>query len=159
MTEIKEINIKELNLAEKNPRKIDKEQFAKLCKSIQDDPSFLERRPVLVNISNGRNDVYAGNQRVRAAKKLGWESIPCIIDKDLSEDIIKSRMIKDNKTYGEFDFDMLANEWDIETLFDAGFSERELSGSFHVDEIDAEESKQETQKKTKSCPECGALIK
>ena len=125
---IQEVAISSLSLLEKNPRKITKEQMDKLCKSITNDPDFLFNRPVLVHDDGTKLIVYAGNQRVRAAKKLKWKKIPCIIEKGLSEDIINQRIIKDNKTFGEFDFDILANEWDTELLLEAGFNIDELIG-------------------------------
>lgn len=125
---IVEVNIKDLTLLERNPRKITKDQMQKLCKSIQSDPDFLFNRPVLVHDKDGKLEVYAGNQRVRAAQQLKWKTIPCIIEKGLLEEIIKERIIKDNKTYGEFDIDMLANEWDSEILKDCGFTDGEIPG-------------------------------
>jgi hypothetical protein len=157
MTEIVNVKISKLKLLEKNPRKIDKIQFEKLCKSLQDDPQFLQNRPVLIHKHENQLHVYAGNQRVRAAKKLGWKDIPCIIEENLSEEIIKARTIKDNKTYGEFDFDILANEFDMETLFDAGFT----AADFDLSEKSIEEIKEndtpfeETDtKKMITCPKC-----
>lgn len=126
--EIKNIKISKLTLLEKNPRRISKEQMQKLEKSLIEDPDFLKCRPILVNDSDGQLQVYAGNQRVRAAKKLKWKEVPCIVKKDLDPKVMKARTIKDNKTYGEFDFDMLANEWDIDILKDAGFCDYELPG-------------------------------
>jgi DNA modification methylase len=126
---IQRIKISDLTLLEKNPRTITKDAMDKLVKSLKDDPGFFDRRPCLVNETKDSLIVYAGNQRVRAAKKLKWDSVPCIIDKDLPDEIMKDRIIKDNKTYGEFDFEMLANEFDIEKLLDAGFSPEEL----HID--------------------------
>lgn len=123
------IKISDLTLLEKNPRKITAESMEKLVKSLKDDPEFFDRRPCLVNDVNGILTVYAGNQRIRAAKKLKWKDVPCIVDKDLPEEMMKDRIVKDNKTYGEFDFEMLANEFDIEKLLDAGFTPEEL----HID--------------------------
>lgn len=120
------IPIKKLTLLERNPRTISKEQFAKLCQSLEDDPHFFHNRPCLVNDVNGVLNVYAGNQRVRAAQKLNWKEVPCIVDRDLSEEVIKQRIIKDNKQYGEFDFDILANEYEVDLLLNAGFLEQEL---------------------------------
>lgn len=120
MAEIVLKKLSELTLLEKNPRKIDKLQFDKLCQSLQNDPGFLHDRPVLVHSSQGQLQVYAGNQRVRAAKKLGWKEIPCIIEENLTDEIIKARIVKDNTHFGEFDYDILANEFDMEMLFDAG---------------------------------------
>lgn len=129
MQTIIKISIKDLTILEKNPRKINAEQMQKLEKSLTDDPDFLFKRPVLVNFKDDKHIVYAGNQRVRAAKKLKWKDIPCIVDENLSDEIMKDRIIKDNKTFGEFDFEMLANEFDIEKLLDAGFTPEEL----HID--------------------------
>ncbi len=123
------IKISDLTLLEKNPRKITSGAMEKLVKSLKADPEFFDRRPCLVNDTKGILTVYAGNQRIRAAKKLKWKDVPCIVDKDLPEDVMKDRIVKDNKTYGEFDFEMLANEFDIEKLLDAGFTPEEL----HID--------------------------
>ena len=101
----------------------------KLVKSLKEDPGFFDRRPCLINETKDTLIVYAGNQRIRAAKKLKWDSVPCIIDKDLPEEIMKDRVMKDNKTFGEFDFEILGNEFDIEKLLDAGFTPEEL----HID--------------------------
>ena len=136
--EILSIPISSLNILKNNPRKISKEQFQKLCASLKKDPEFFKNRPCLVNKTDKGLEVYAGNQRIQAAKKLGWKEVPVIIEEGLSEEIIKERIIKDNKHYGEFDFDMLANEWEIDTLIDAGFSEDELVG-FDIEEIEPQE--------------------
>lgn len=154
MPDIILVKISKLTLLENNPRKINKEQFAKLCKSLQDDPDFFSNRPCLVHLVEDKYSVYAGNQRVQAAKKLGWKEVPCIIETGLSQEVIKERIIKDNKHYGEFDFDILANEFDIETLLDAGFYENELIGNVDVEEIEYEE-KEEKKPTCKLCPQCG----
>ncbi len=154
MQTIIKIPLKDLTLLEKNPRKINAEQMAKLEKSLTDDPDFLLKRPILVNLKDGQRIVYAGNQRVRAAKKLKWKEIPCIVDENLSDEIMKDRVIKDNRTYGEFDYEMLANEYDIEKLLDAGFTPEEL----HIDiedlgSTDVEEGEEE------KCNACGHKLK
>lgn len=136
--------IKNLTLLERNPRKITKDQMDKLCKSITDDPAFLQNRPVLVNHTDGKHIVYAGNQRVRAAKILKMKDIPCIVENDLDPELVRQRVIKDNKTYGEFDFDILANEWDMDLLLDAGFGTEELLGASIEDLGSTEEGENET---------------
>jgi len=151
--------IKNLTLLERNPRKITKDQMQKLCRSIEEDPNFLQHRPVLVNLVEGKHIVYAGNQRVRAAKQLKMKEIPCIIEKDLPDDIVKQRIIKDNKTYGEFDFDILANEWEIDTLIDCGFVAEDLIGGVK-DEIEpAGDGEGDGKVKTpKTCPHCNGIL-
>ena len=155
------IKISKLKLLEKNPRRITKEQMDKLCRSIESDPTFLECRPVLVNClyytdENGEinekkivYNVYAGNQRVRAAKKIGMKEIPCIVEYDLDEDTVKKRIVQDNSHFGTFDFDILANEWSIDVLIDCGFTPDDLIGP-----IGKVEEKREKKSKEK-CPACG----
>lgn len=126
MPEIRKIAISKLSLLEKNPRKINGDQMQKLVESLQADPDFFNNRPCLVNEKDGKLTVYAGNQRIRAAKKLKWKEVPCIVEQNLDEELMKDRIIKDNKTYGEFDYDILANEFDLDKLIAAGFTHEEL---------------------------------
>ncbi len=166
------IQISKLKLLDSNPRTITKDQMQKLCKSIQDDPDFLNCRPVLVNktcvypILNVQDEkdykridtltVYAGNQRVRAAKKLKMKEIPCIVENDLCPEVMKKRTVLDNSSFGAWDFDMLANEYDIEMLLDCGFNAEEILGDLS-DTIgeDIKEDKEEQ----KVCDKCGSKIK
>lgn len=157
MVSIDTIPIKNLTLLERNPRKICKDQFEKLCNSLKKDPNFFFNRPCLVHNKENKLVVYAGNQRILAAKKLGWENVPCIVESDLSEDIIKERIIKDNKHYGEFDFDILANEWNIDVLLGCGFTADEIVGS--VQDIDTESSEIKEDDLEECCDKCGQKIK
>ena len=118
--------VDELAFWEKNPRRISDKQMKKLKKSIESDPHFLHMRPILVNHQNDMYLIYAGNQRARAAISLQYTEVPCIIEENLSDDVMRKRSIMDNKTFGEWDYEMLANEWDAEFLIDAGFTEDEL---------------------------------
>ena len=154
MTEIKSIPIDQLILLDRNPRKITDTQFRKLTKSMEEDPDFLQARPILVNHTlDGNYIVYAGNQRVRAAQKLGWKQIPCIIEEDLSDETMKARIAKDNKSFGEWDFDILSSDYDISELLACGFTEFELGlDAISPGEGDLPEKKK---KKKKICPECG----
>lgn len=153
MNQIEQIEISKLTLLENNPRLITKDQFDKLCKSLKDDPDFFNQRPCLINRNpHGDLIVYAGNQRVRAALKLKWKRVPCIIQDDLDEEVIKSRVVKDNKTYGHFDFDLLYSEYETDVLLDAGFLEIELTGPEDVNFLDV--PKETKEKKKKVCPNC-----
>ena len=147
------IEIKLLKPLESNPRKITKEQMQKCMNSLSKDPDFLQHRPILVNKTQGNHIVYAGNQRVLAAKKLGWKQILCSIDFDLPEEEMKRRVVLDNQHFGEFDFDMLANEFDVEMLIETGFDVDDLVGK-DIEEINAEEKPKNKQKKH-MCPSCG----
>jgi len=144
------VPLTQLILLESNPRKISKEAMDKLCNSMREDPNFFLLRPCLVNRLNGGLRVYAGNQRIRAAIRLKMKEVPCLIEDDVSEKLIKARIIKDNKTYGTFDYDILGNEYEIDELLDAGFTPEELD--FNVDDI---HPKEEDEKKQHECPACG----
>lgn len=154
MNEYADIPIKQLVLLEKNPRKITKTELDKLCDSLIKDPGFLKSRPVLVNRVDGVLNVYAGNQRVQAAKKLKWKEIYCCIEDNLSEELMNQRILKDNRHAGEFDYDMLANEWDLDTLIDCGFDPEEL----HIGLEEEPKDKEEDQENSK-CPTCGKKMK
>lgn len=124
--EITYIPISKLKPNEKNPRKIVKDQFEKLCKNIDKRPGFFEKRPCLVNKTDEEMLVYAGNQRLRAAKKLGWKKVPCIVSENLSEETIKEEIILDNVHHGEHDFDLLTAFYDVDELLELGMLEKEL---------------------------------
>ena len=152
---IQKIPISKLTLLKNNPRTITKNSFNRLCDSLINDPMFLQSRPILVNEVDEKLIVYAGNQRVRAAKKLKWKEVPCIIEKNLSEDLIKKRILLDNKHEGEFDYDILAADYDIDTLIDCGFTTEELHiGLENPDDEDKEEKEEHCK-----CPTCGKKMK
>ena len=153
--EIKEIEIKKLVLLERNPRRITKPQMEKLQQSLVDDPDFLWKRPILVNEVDGIYQVYAGNQRVQAAKKLRWKKIPCSIDQDLSEELMKLRVVKDNKSFGNWDDDLLSALYDVDVLLACGFTEKELNIEGFTSVESQGEPEERKEKKAKTCPHCG----
>jgi len=126
-----------------------------LINSLRDDPLYLHARPVCVNMDTKSTiyKVYAGHQRVRAAKKLGWKKIRCHVSYDLDDKVMHQRMIKDNKTSGEFDFDMLANMWEMQDLITCGFEIEDL-----IDEKPQKKSKKNKDDTTFTCPNCQHTI-
>jgi DNA modification methylase len=109
-----EIDPNKLTLLEDNPRLISDKNLERLKRDLQDDPDFLQARPVLVNQVGGELIVYAGNMRTKAALELGWDSIPVRIDKDLSKEVMRKRALRDNQEYGEWDQELLAEYWSEE---------------------------------------------
>lgn len=122
---------------ERNPRRISKEQFEKLCNNIKADPDFFNARPLLVNKIGKDHIVYAGNQRLRAAHKLKLDKVPCVIASDLPESLMKKRLVLDNITHGEFDYDLLASEFDMNELLELGMQEKDLE-IFNIQDIEPE---------------------
>lgn len=105
----------------KNPRFIRDKKFESLKKSLQDDPEMLELREVLVIPLADKYIVIGGNMRFRAAKELGFKDIPCkIINPETPVEKLRAYTVKDNGNFGEWNFDDLGNEWDIEELEDWG---------------------------------------
>ena len=99
-----------------NPRTIKDDKFFKLVQSLKDLPEMAKVRPVVVNQDMV---VLGGNMRLKAMKEAGWKEVPVeIVDWD--EDKQRQFIIKDNVGFGEWDWEMLANEWDAEQLEDWG---------------------------------------
>ena len=97
-----------------NPRSRTKEGLQKMAADIEADPSFYENRPTLVNLVDGRYQVYAGDLRAHAAHEvLNWPLIPCNVEADVPPDAQKRRAILDNTHREEFDPTLLA-EWGYE---------------------------------------------
>lgn len=110
---IEKVNIKQIKPNSSNPRVIKDYKFKKLVRSIQSFPEMLDLRPIVVNEDK---IVLGGNMRLRACQEAGLEEVPIIVAKDLNEAKQKEFVVKDNLNYGEWDWDMLANEFDLMEL-------------------------------------------
>jgi len=104
-----------------NPRVIKDEAFKRLCASIREDRDYFEARPILVNKDMV---IFAGNQRYRAAVEIGMKEVPVIV-MDTPE-LEAKRMLRDNISAGDWDMDILANDFDADFLRKVGFSDDEL---------------------------------
>jgi ParB-like chromosome segregation protein Spo0J len=100
-----------------NPRVIKDHKYKALVKSIKEFPKMLEIRPIVVNSDM---IILGGNMRLRACQEAGLKDIPVIIAKDLTESEQREFTIKDNVSFGEWDWDALANDWDDSELNDWG---------------------------------------
>lgn len=105
---IQNIDINRLSEWKRNPRKISRLNLEKLKRSILEDQDFLNVRPLLVNKVGEDYLVYAGNQRLKASKELGLKEIPCAVEENMDEELMKKRAIKDNVSHGEFVMDEVA---------------------------------------------------
>jgi hypothetical protein len=100
-----------------NPRFIKDDKFRKLVKSIKEFPEMLELRPIVVDEDM---IVLGGNMRLKACIEAGLKEVHIKIAENLTEDQKKEFIVKDNVGFGEWDWDMLANEWDTNKLKDWG---------------------------------------
>lgn len=137
-----------------NPRSIKKKKFEKLKQNIEAYPEMLSWRSLLVYpLDNGKYIIIGGNMRYRAMKELGHTEVPAfIIPKDTPIERLQAYTILDNNGFGEWDWDLLANEWPDDMLDGWGLDvptkaeSKDLSGkigqSFKI-EIDCEDEEQQ----------------
>lgn len=111
--EIKKVKISQVKPNPENPRLIKDDKFFKLVRSIQDFPQMLDIRPIVVN-----DDmiVLGGNMRLKACKEAGLKEVPIIMASNLTEDQQMEFIIKDNVGFGEWDWEDLANNWNVDQL-------------------------------------------
>jgi DNA modification methylase len=129
---MKKVAIGELKPNPNNPRIIKDDKFKKLVQSIKDLPEMAEVRPIVVNTDMV---VLGGNMRLKAMREAGWKEVPIeVVDWD--EDKQRQFIIKDNVSGGEWDWDMLANEWDADELNEWGLDLPEFE---QAQELEAEE--------------------
>ena len=127
------INIQEVRPNENNPRFIKDYKFKKLVKSIKEFPQMLKLRPIVVNSDMV---VLGGNMRLKACKEAGLKEVYILKADDLTEQQQREFIVKDNVGFGEWDWDVLGNEWNTQQLEDWGM---EVIG-FDVDEDDLSDS-------------------
>jgi DNA modification methylase len=115
--QVSKVKISEVKNNPKNPRLIKDDKFRKLVKSIQEFPQMLELRPIVVDENN---IVLGGNMRLKACKEAGLKEVYIVKAENLTEQQKDEFIVKDNVGFGEWDWDMLANEWDTEKLDEWG---------------------------------------
>ena len=111
------MNIKEIKFNNTNPRTISDSKLEQLKKSIKEFPKMLELRPLVIDEDN---IVLGGNMRLKACRELGITDIPVKKIEGLTQEQKNEFIIKDNLGYGEWDWDILFEDWNIEQLKDWG---------------------------------------
>jgi len=134
-----------------NPRLIKDERFVKLVQSIKDFPKMMELRPMVIDKDN---IVLGGNMRLKAIQELGMKEIPDDWVKkasELTEEEKKRFVITDNNSFGEYDWDIIANEWGDLPIEDWGVDlpNTEYNPENKEKEIDNSLSTEH------ECPSCG----
>lgn len=114
-------NITDIKPNPKNPRVIKDEKFAKLVQSLKDFPEMLEKRPlVCFTDTDGKLVVLGGNMRLKAANEIGLKKLPVMLADDWNEEQKQQFLIKDNVGFGEWNWEELQSDWDVEQLSDWG---------------------------------------
>jgi len=141
----------ELRAADYNPRRLTKKQYADLKAGLT---TFGLLQPIIVNMHpHRRNIIVGGHQRWRIWQDLGNEEIPCY-EVVLSEAQERELNIRFNANNGEWDFDVLANEFDIPDLVEWGIEEERILGPADFD-IPGDTDPDALTKRTVTCPHCG----
>ena len=110
------MKLKDIKPNPNNPRVLRDDKFQKLKQSIQEFPKMLSLRPMVIDENNV---VLGGNMRLRALQELGFTDVDETWVKrssDLTEEEKKRFIIADNVAFGEWDWDTLANDWDVAEL-------------------------------------------
>jgi len=147
------VNIKEVIPNKSNPRIIKDDKFKKLVQSIKDFPQMLELRPIVVDENN---IILGGNMRFKACIEAGLKEVFIIKANDLTEEQKHEFIVKDNVGFGEWDWDILANEWDTEKLEDWGLNiPIYIDEDIDFDNINSNEDRNsDKQNKVVTCPKC-----
>ncbi len=148
-----EMPLKALKEYGRNPRRMSKAQFESLVKSIKED-GYHQRL-----IVNQDGTIIGGHQRKKALKEAGYESIdkiPVLMPhRQLNEEEFKRLNIRDNLPFGEFDFDMLTADFDIDELKEWGMPEEWLPDMEGGTEEEKKDKKQDLEKNEETqCPRC-----
>tara|TARA_R110001606_G_scaffold96037_3_gene212733 strand:- start:935 stop:1546 length:612 start_codon:yes stop_codon:yes gene_type:complete len=133
------VKIGEVKSNKSNPRFIRDKKFKKLVKSIKEFPEMLKLRPIIVNSDMV---VLGGNMRLKACKEAGLKEVYILKAEGLTEDQQNEFIVKDNSSFGEWDWDILANEWDMDKLenwgLDVLITEDDVEEMNNPDNIDTE---------------------
>ena len=150
-----------------NPRQISKEKFELLKDNIKQYPEMLTLRGLLVYPlpSGGKYIVIGGNMRYRAMLELGYLHAPCVvIPSGTSVERLKAYTIIDNNGFGKYDWDMIANEWDMDQVKGWGLDISALGEmfpdgaySFDDDNIDGAAKSDKADRNLCKCPHCGYI--
>ena len=133
---IKQVNINEVLTNPNNPRTIKDDKFKKLVKSIKEFPQMLEKRAIVVDEAMM---VLGGNMRLKACKDAGVKKVWVDVAEGWTEEQKKEFIVKDNVGFGEWDWDTLANEWDVDQLDEWGLDVPDFPNELEAEEDNYEE--------------------
>ncbi len=117
VSQVEIVSVSEIQINKDNPRYIKDKEFQELVASIKSFPKMMEARPIIVD-ENGI--ILGGNMRYRAALELGYTEVHIVKITDATEEQKREFIIKDNVSKGEWDWDMIADNWDYGQLTEWG---------------------------------------
>ena len=129
------MKLKDIKPNPNNPRVLRDDKFQKLKQSITEFPKMLSLRPMVIDENNV---VLGGNMRLRALQELGFTDVEEAWVKrssDLTEDEKKRFIIADNVAFGEWDWDTLANDWEVVDLEAWGLEIPQFNQDINLDDF------------------------
>ena len=101
-----------------NPRTWTAADLRRLVESIRETPSLLEARGCIVwKAAEDKYIVLGGNMRLEACRELGMASVPCILlPEDMSKEKLAEIVLKDNGSFGNWDYDLLEEGWNADEV-------------------------------------------
>ena len=112
--------IEKIKTNDSNPRLIKEYKFLELVKSLKDFPEMLEKRPLIVDENNM---VLGGNMRLKALYQAGIKMVWVDVAEGWTDKQKKEFIIKDNVNFGQWDWDVLANEWELDEIVNWGLEQ------------------------------------
>lgn len=144
--EVKKVSINSIKTNPDNPRIIKDYKFSKLVNSIRQFPQMLSLRPIVVN---DKNVILGGNMRYKASIEAGLKEVFIVQADNLTEEQQKEFIIKDNVGFGEWDWDLLGNNWDNELLNDWGLDVWQPTEAKDLEDFFEETKEEKKQVETK----------
>lgn len=141
--------ISDLHKLDNNPRCIKEDDMQRLITSIRNNPKHFEGRPVLLSNRTGKLVIIAGNMRYEASKIIGLTEIPTFLIENLTEEQEREIIIRDNVNNGDWDYELLANDWDYDDLLDWGVELPALDIDDDLDDVSDFEDKEDNSLITK----------
>jgi ParB-like chromosome segregation protein Spo0J len=150
---IKTVKISEPKPNEHNPRYINKANFKKLVNSLKEFPKMLEVRPLVVDENM---IVLGGNMRLKALIEAGFKEVLVHQVLDWTDDEKNQFIIKDNSSFGSWDWEILANEWNMQKIVDWGV---DLPKEMFAEDDDPIQQNTQDEIPKEICPTCGSKMK
>ena len=137
------LKINEIKVNPNNPRLIKDVNFKRLVNSVKDFPEMLKLRPIVVNKDMV---ILGGNMRFKACVEAGIKEVPVIIADNLTEEQENEFLIKDNVSGGEWDWDILANEWNSDQLVEWGLDVWQPTNEINLDDFFEDDNTEKNEK-------------
>lgn len=146
-----------------NPRQWTQTEIDRIARSLDETPELFEYRPIIVVPYEGKYIILGGNLRYEGSRANGYKDAPCVVlPEDTPVEKLREIVLKDNSSFGSWDYASLREEWDDLDLEDLGIDLHESEPgdySSRNTEVDADDLSDEMVLKLKYDPIPAAFVK